>query len=1066
MSRLCELRITQTADDGTDVRFDVALVDVEEHPPTFAVRDGAVVGVTSERALDTTQITVRGAELDGWITEGPPADVLALTEGPLYTELLDRSQAPHQWGVLPPSVGRIAVTTTPDRAALPWADLIVTGGGDKLALIRRGWTGPGRTGRPLDGRMQFALTDDAQIGALDVQLFDGFVQEAADQHGALRWDAEPTSADLWHVTAVDAADALEVIDDTPCPRVVVAQLTGAPAFDPAVGPLVDRAMTQGAWAVVAAQVPASITADFFQPFYRKVFHNWPLEWCTWLGATAAPIPVHDARLFARSGGELALSLWRIGAEQAVAPVAALIERDEPAARPGGPRARRPRRTRGPAARRDGDDDTAAPPERRRRVVASLQRDIAASVAEIRAERAAEPLDRGSSLVFEEEIHDYGALIEAADEVANVAVPEADDVEALAAEVAAAPPGPRHTTVSFLDGGRRLDRDEPLAPDAPYQLLVAIEPLRDGPHVSVPFDEAPLADELKRRSVVALDVVVFAPATEFTVATSTATLALPRVGPSLPVTFEVTPRHDGWCALRVAIYHRGTLLQSVAVRGFVWASDPPGDAVPTVRPLLDWAASTDLQLLDDLPTPAVSIFSNDGPDGSHWIGVFSQDGDGLLPLRRGQMRSFDSTDLTAKAGLLRDLLQAAHGTDTYLYPSAPPDDPDVIAFGRKAMVELAVAGWELYAYLFRAVSDEEFSRERRTAFNEALQQDAGIISIARCDSTWSLPWAAMYDKRVDTGRRAELAVCEVFETQLAGNRWTDDDALEHTADLLDDPAACHAQPDCPLRDDAKERVTVCPFGFWGIRHQIEQPLQQVRAANEDEVPDRLASEAFTQTSSILRPADQPLRIGAGAFPFLRVAEHEADIRTIDADVEWRTDRPDVMTLLSSRQGHHLVYFYCHGVTTHKYALRFGPKGDDLQNTIAYDNLFEEDIHWGRAGTPQPLVVIIACESAAASPDVAHAMFDQLRNVGATGVVGSEISIGVRLGREAGRMLMTDIAGGRSVGEAFLAMRRTLLRRHNPLGLVLTPNAPATLHVCDDPAGAGSCARHHRTRTSTG
>src|SRR5207244_4974348 len=200
----------------------------------------------------------------------------------------------------------------------------------------------------------------------------------------------------------------------------------------------------------------------------------------------------------------------------------------------------------------------------------------------------------------------------------------------------------------------------------------------------------------------LDVVVFAPESDFAVPTNKLRIQLPRVGPSTRAEFSITPRREGWCRLRVAIYYRNALLQSVAVEGYATTGRVPPEVIPTIRRTLDWAASTDLLLLEELPAPSFTLFSNNSPDGTHWIGVFSDRGDKGLPLRSGQMRSFDAIDLTKRVEDLRRVIQQVHGKKkAYLYPKGGPQDAAVLDFGSKALIELAKKGYSIYDYLFLA-----------------------------------------------------------------------------------------------------------------------------------------------------------------------------------------------------------------------------------------------------------------------------------------------------------------------------------------------------------------------------
>jgi hypothetical protein len=180
--------------------------------------------------------------------------------------------------------------------------------------------------------------------------------------------------------------------------------------------------------------------------------------------------------------------------------------------------------------------------------------------------------------------------------------------------------------------------------------------------------------------------------------------------------------------------------------------------------------------------------------------------------------------------------------------------------------------------------------------------------------------------------------------------------------------------------------------------------------------------------------------------------------------WRTDRDEVLQVLYDAKGHHLVYFYCHGVVEDReFSIQVGPEGA-TGNRISPASLDVDRFHWARDGNPQPLVILIACESGAARPETMHGLLGLLRNALASGAVGAEIVLHETLGREWGFQLVSGLLAGRSAGETFLEMRRGLLRRGNPFGLVFALHAPAALHLCDDPTGAGRCRRYHPERAT--
>lgn len=1046
MSHLRELRVRQTGASDDQVDLSLELINVECHPPRYTVRNGVLEVVSAREVVRAATLRIPLADLQRWRPGAPPAGVMGVRDSGLYTAVARNATLVDEWGALPDTLGRIVVQMPLPWARLPWEDLLSPMDLDRVPVVREAWPETGRNERLLGPSIDIAVSAAPPLPPPPLgSLFDDSVRAAA-VGDRIRWGAAIEEADLWHLVVGEGGAAARMMEGVTSPRVVVIHVTQERSPVDGIG----AALSAGAWAVVAAAIDQPLAARFFALFYRQLFHNWPLEYCVLAGlrgidpSWAFHSSLLDAvRLFTRPGGEVALSLPRIAAEVAVTPpstFAAEITLAPPAARPN---------------------------LRSLRAGADVHRRLDNAAREMAAERFSDRIDDLNDLSFGVEVHDFHEITRVAGEVREQGREDA----AVIADVEASPPGSRQLNVTFRDGasGSRVPSDVALRPRARYLLEVAVELSADDAHVSVRFDESLLVEAFRQRDAVDLHVVVFAPPDQFRVVDNVRVLRLPRVGASQPVTFELSPQREGWCGLRVAVYYHNALVQSVSARAYASAEPAPATALPTIRPQLDWVASTDFQLLEELPAPVFTIFSNEGPDGTHWIGVFSQDAQGRTPLLSGQMRTFDNLDLTERVRDLRDRMQAVHGIGSYRYPRQDRVvHEEVVAFGEAALVDLARAGYVTYDYLFE--SAENLALDRLNAFVAALVTMGGgrpsIVSIARCDAKWTLPWAGLYDKYLDIGRDQELKLCGIFKQQVLANRW-ESGQLVQTADLLDDPAACHAQADCPLRS-AEADITVCPFGFWGFRHQIEQPLQEVQPTGENQVPEELRGALFSQTSMIRKPAGTPVRIGAGVFPFLGLSEHEAEIEALkdaahgDVELEWRSDRPDVMELLYHERGHHLFYFYCHGVeSADGFALQVGPQHDP-QNTISAASINRQRVHWAVGENAQPLVLLIACESAAMRPELAHGLFGKLRRVNAAGVIGSEITIGVRLGRECGRALVAAIIAGQSAGEAFMDLRRDLLRRFNPLGLVLTVYAPATLHICDDPDGGGTCWRYHTSR----
>ncbi|MGD1994926.1 MAG: hypothetical protein PVI59_17160 [Anaerolineae bacterium] len=798
-----------------------------------------------------------------------------------------------------------------------------------------------------------------------------------------------------------------------------------------------RALEQGAGAVLMASLGTldPWAGGFFPTFYRKVMHNLPLDQSVLAALrearTDASQPL-DWMFAAREGGELGVLLTR-----------AVVE---------GTRTR-------PLPK--GIPWSKTSPSRRERVMAGIQAHVQHSADAWRETMAAE-VAQLASISFDAEAHGVEAVVRNRERVREAAAAVERNLEVLGALTTM---GPRHvqdsmvrtTNLWLTEGERRIAAGGALVTGQPYTLHLNIASPKDDALLSAQFPFHLL--EPFEQEQYALDVTLFSPDTDFQLATRKAVLTVPRVGPSDEVRVQIIPKAAGTRRLRTCISYRNVVLQSVLLEATVLEAGAAVSDGADIAATIDYVASTDLALLDELPQPTLSLFTNQASDGSHWIGVFGTDEPTRGALRKGAVHAFGAGQLVDRAKRLREVLAEIEGQHDYHYEDIPPLSESQLKWREEDLVKLAVAGWRLFDDLFWSYPGG-LDTDQLIEFEDKLRTP-GRISVARCrgEST-TIPWASLYSLPLDTGKQDEIRLCDLFAGQLDANVWSDDGLeLVERHDLLDDSPTCRSQAACPLADRQRELVTVCPFGFWGILHEVEQPLQQVTPTPVDRVPEELADPAFNQSSFLLRSRSGRIRMAMGVDRDIPGAtEHSDEMPGLapggQLDVVCKEDRDDVLGLLKEGE-YHLYYFYCHGeVDKGEFKLKLGPTTSP--GFIASADLHPRYIRWSNH---QPFVVLNGCETMALTPELIHGFLEKLRRLGALGVVGTEIKVWTQLARPLGRMVMQHLLAGRSMGEAFLITRRQLLRQYNPLGLVYTLHAPATLHL-HDPEGCGWCAGHSR------
>ncbi len=539
----------------------------------------------------------------------------------------------------------------------------------------------------------------------------------------------------------------------------------------------------------------------------------------------------------------------------------------------------------------------------------------------------------------------------------------------------------------------------------------------------------------------VDLVLYSPESDFWVEQRRAVLEIPASGSSARVILPIRAQAEGVRRLRLCVYYQNTLLQSGVLEAAVTAGAASGrGGGAQITRQLDYVASPFLTQLGQSTRPALNIFTNDTSEGTHWVGVYSSEPDAGEKLRQGQLFVFEAAHLAHLAQVERQKLSEVQEGRGHQMDSPLPLDERSLAKLEQSLVSLAVEGFRLYNDLF--LNDPSGLGMDTLRKFDAILRTPGIISIARCRGTsTSLPWAGLYTFPLKVDRPQELRVCPLFKQELQANQWTGRTAMNPIQDHLDAPGECLSQPGCPVRA-AGDRGTVCPFGFWGWMHQIEQPLQQIKPTSVDTVPESLQKRDFAQNGVLLWKAQQKLRCAVAVNKQFVMEDEvyarvQSTIPTQALDIERSTDANRILELIKDG-GRHFYYFICHGVIRDEnFQLEFSP------GAISSAGLYPFDMDWPEQ--PKPLFILNACESSATRPDLIHGFLEKLRLLGVSGVVGTEVPVAVSLAIPFGSLLMYFMLTGSSIGEAFLKLRSQLLRQGNPLGLLYAYYAPADLHL---------------------
>jgi hypothetical protein len=513
--------------------------------------------------------------------------------------------------------------------------------------------------------------------------------------------------------------------------------------------------------------------------------------------------------------------------------------------------------------------------------------------------------------------------------------------------------------------------------------------------------------------------------------------LPRTGPSDEAIFTVVPAASPLSVLRFSLFHRNNVVQSfrlvatTRLRGMPRPSDDGADGNARLARALGlpdgavrspgWAVAMEYALAEQIghagvPPRGLSIVAND------------LDGQSKITIKTVDAFVDATADLPAYVGAIRTAMDPDPESTDYPYLASQ----DAL---EATLRRLAEGGWALYSQVV--------PRPFRTAIAQALDDDDQTIHVAEIVVEKVIPWAAIYDREYDAksltvdGQPTASAVCLAPLRNRPGSPTAARCAIAEDCVLSAQSAALRAQVGEP--DPAPNRV-VCPRHFWGFRHVIELPIQQVE---QGEHPRPL--------ETVVNPVG-PLNACIAFNPQLpNSSTHVTGLTSLlstSRNVSLRppvSGRQDILQTLSSTDLD-IVYIICHA---------FGDKTKGLfpPYLIFFDNP-EARVDPGQLDADpwshHPLVILNGCKTGAVSADALSPFIKTLvRDRQAGGLLATEIAVWEPLAINVADVYLDHFLSGKTAGEALLAMRLDLLAEGNPLGLAYTLYGSADLTL----SGAG-------------
>ena len=470
-----------------------------------------------------------------------------------------------------------------------------------------------------------------------------------------------------------------------------------------------------------------------------------------------------------------------------------------------------------------------------------------------------------------------------------------------------------------------------------------------------------------------------------------------------------PRGPGPARLRVIYYFRGAIVQSQLLTAVIGAPARHRGQPPPWSLVTDYTITTYMPGIADISRrPRLSVVLN-GDGAGHEIYV-------RTPGPAGGQPPAAAVSLPPAIGdAVRDLRRALAGE-----PVAPVTIMQSRAQLITAMRTIAPLGWQLCAALFPGLQEVLYSLQTGTA--------PAVLHVARpAGVTLSVPWALLYTTSIDSRHGPgfqSVPICPLV------SNW-DGRA----------PLVSSGHTHCPYAGSISHAADLlCPFGFLGYRHDIEQlnsadrPVVTIAMPSGSRVV--IAETAYQIDRKALQGHVTGLRQAFARLPGVDVAEAASKdlLKQLIC-----TDLP-------------VIYFLCHGERPRAGSREtFLGIGDREHLTPADFIGWVQDAFLSRHvrvwDQVRPLIFINACHSAELDPAALFNYIDAFVGMGhAAGVIGTEVKVSQELAMEFARCFFDELLSpGSTVGMAMRHARLAFLAKGNLFGLNYTPYCWADLTV---------------------
>lgn len=457
-----------------------------------------------------------------------------------------------------------------------------------------------------------------------------------------------------------------------------------------------------------------------------------------------------------------------------------------------------------------------------------------------------------------------------------------------------------------------------------------------------------------------------------------------------VRFGVTaPKRTGIAKMRLVMFSGNQMLQAFEVQANVADREYASGAGATAE--MSFAQTEELTGERELPARLATISVNRSAE-THTVLMKGSDA----------AAGFDLSDSAVRNTLraYRRILKNATSMDgkTPRFPGLVTEEPTDES--RKYIRQIAVLGQTMHNALY-----DPDDAARKALLENIRTTEEGVLSIVRHDFGFAWPWPIIYD----------------FDLPV------------HIVGTI--PRVCFGQTENgqPCGHDGREAVC-CVRGFWGYRLQIEElhgaqvNRQRLNAVGQHSVLLMYIEASGTTAGQSLGPALNALGGVPGKPP------------TLLSDLWDPKSRPAIAVLLGHFENNDLP-LQPSGARIVVGGTPSNPT-DWLQDTHVM-SLVKNQGPWP---APNSVVMLLSCESAAASPATLSSLVLSFLRAHAGAVVGTEClafsGLLARFGREFAEGMIRE---HQSLGEVLLSTRRRLLGQGNPLAFVVNAIGVADLKI---------------------